>query len=173
MRKIKIKALLVYSYSSYRLIIKRILFRHCMFCGFYNSFYNEFVRPLIWRLLGAKVGKDVAIGHLVYADLGGMRRILISDNVEIADRCVFLCHRRNVGSYFYANMLPYECPFLEGFICLEKGAQIGIGAIIMPDVTVGEGAIVAAGAVVSKNVEPWTIVGGNPAKVIRCLSPQN
>ena len=43
---------------------------------------------------------------------------------------------------------------------------IGVRAIILPGVTVGEGAIVAAGSVVAKDVAPYTIVGGNPAKVI-------
>ncbi len=42
-----------------------------------------------------------------------------------------------------------------------------MNAIIMPGVTIGEGAIVAAGSVVSKNVPPYTIVGGNPAKEIK------
>ena len=40
-------------------------------------------------------------------------------------------------------------------------------AIIVPGVTIGEGAVVAAGAVVAKDVEPWTVVGGNPAKFIK------
>ena len=44
---------------------------------------------------------------------------------------------------------------------------IGIGAKIMPGVTIGEGAIVLAGSVVTRDVEAWTIVGGNPAKKIR------
>ena len=44
---------------------------------------------------------------------------------------------------------------------------IGHGAIIMGGVTIGDGAIVAAGSVVTKNVEPCTIVGGNPAKFIK------
>ena len=56
-----------------------------------------------------------------------------------------------------------------------KGAAVTINdnvfifsnALIMPGVTIGEGAIVLAGSVVTKNVEPWTIVGGNPAKKIR------
>ena len=56
-----------------------------------------------------------------------------------------------------------------------KGAEVTIkdnvfifsNALIMPGVTIGEGAIVLAGSVVTKDVEPWAIVGGNPAKKIR------
>lgn len=48
-------------------------------------------------------------------------------------------------------------------------AWIGMHAIILKGVTIGEGAIVAAGSVVTKDVEPWTMVGGNPAKLIKKL----
>ena len=44
---------------------------------------------------------------------------------------------------------------------------IATGAMILPGVTIGEGAVIAAGAVVTKDVEPWTVVGGNPAKFIK------
>ena len=48
-------------------------------------------------------------------------------------------------------------------------AWIGTGVKVLKGVTIGEGAIVAAGAVVTKDVEPWTMVGGNPAVVIKKL----
>jgi acetyltransferase-like isoleucine patch superfamily enzyme len=48
-----------------------------------------------------------------------------------------------------------------------RNAWIGAGATILPGVTVGENAVVAAGAVVTKDVAPNTIVGGNPAKFIK------
>ena len=44
---------------------------------------------------------------------------------------------------------------------------IASGAMILPGVTIGEGAVVTAGSVVVKDVEPWTVVGGNPAKMIK------
>ena len=47
------------------------------------------------------------------------------------------------------------------------GVWIGARAMILPGVTIGEGAVVAAGAVVTKDVEPWTVVGGNPARFIK------
>ena len=52
-------------------------------------------------------------------------------------------------------------------VIIEDNAFIFSNALIMPGVTIGEGAIVLAGSVVTKDVEPWTIVGGNPAKKIR------
>lgn len=55
----------------------------------------------------------------------------------------------------------------KGDTIIESDAWIGMNAMIMPGVTIGEGAIVAAGSVVAKDVPPYTIVGGNPAKEIK------
>ena len=52
-------------------------------------------------------------------------------------------------------------------IVIEDYVWIATGAMILPGVTIGEGAVVAAGAVVTKDVQPWTVVGGNPAKEIK------
>lgn len=50
-------------------------------------------------------------------------------------------------------------------------AWIGMECIILKGVTIGEGAVVGSGSVVTKDVEPWTVVGGNPAKLIKRLTP--
>jgi len=55
----------------------------------------------------------------------------------------------------------------KGEIIIEDDVWIGINAIILPNVRIGKGAIIAAGSVVTKNVESYSIVGGNPAKLIR------
>ena len=52
-------------------------------------------------------------------------------------------------------------------IAVGANAWIAGWSIVLPGVTIGEGAVVAAGAVVTKDVEPWTVVGGNPAKFIK------
>jgi acetyltransferase-like isoleucine patch superfamily enzyme len=56
-----------------------------------------------------------------------------------------------------------------GPVRLCRGAFIGIGAILLPGVTIGEGAVVAAGAVVTRPVEPYTVVAGVPARVVKHL----
>jgi chloramphenicol O-acetyltransferase type B len=55
---------------------------------------------------------------------------------------------------------------VKGDTRIEDGAWLGIRAIVMPGITIGEGAIVAAGAIVTKDVPPYAIFGGNPAKLI-------
>jgi putative colanic acid biosynthesis acetyltransferase WcaF len=52
-------------------------------------------------------------------------------------------------------------------IVIKANSWIAGWSIILPGITIGEGAVIAAGAVVTKDVEPWTVVGGNPAKVIK------
>ena len=55
----------------------------------------------------------------------------------------------------------------QGCIKIEKNAWIGGDCIILPDITIGEHAVVGAGSVVTKSVEPFTVVAGNPAKMIK------
>jgi chloramphenicol O-acetyltransferase type B len=55
---------------------------------------------------------------------------------------------------------------------IKKGAFIGMNSTIMPGITIGEGSVVAAGSVVTKDVEPFTVVGGVPAKKIRDYFPK-
>ena len=58
-------------------------------------------------------------------------------------------------------------PLLVGDIELGEEAFVGARALILPGVSIGTGGVVGAGAVVTKDVEPWTVVGGNPAKFIK------
>lgn len=57
-------------------------------------------------------------------------------------------------------------------IKIMDNAWIGINCIILKGVTIGEGAIIGAGSIVTKDVEPWTVVAGNPARIIRRLPPE-
>lgn len=57
-------------------------------------------------------------------------------------------------------------------IHIKKNAWIGAGSIILPGITIGENAIVGAGSVVTHDVEPYTVVAGNPAKVIKKLDKE-
>jgi acetyltransferase-like isoleucine patch superfamily enzyme len=52
---------------------------------------------------------------------------------------------------------------------VKRGASIGSGATVLANITIGEGAIVGAGSLVTRNVPPHTIVAGNPARVLRHL----
>ena len=64
-----------------------------------------------------------------------------------------------------------RCPFARTTTAIRRGASIGAGAVILPGVTIGESAMVGAGAVVTKDVPAFTVVVGNPARVVRTLDP--
>jgi len=105
-----------------------------------------------------KIGKNVFINFdCVFLDLGG---ITIEDNVLIAPKVSLLSEGHPVSAQDRQSLVP-------GHIHIKTNAWIGAGAIILPGVTIGENAIVAAGAVVSKDVPPNTIVGGIPATIIK------
>ena len=77
-----------------------------------------------------------------------------------------LCHKRILDDYCIGddyNKLPYK----TGRIHLKKGCCIGMNSIVMPGVTIGEGSIIAAGSVVTKDIPAWCIAGGNPAKILK------
>jgi acetyltransferase-like isoleucine patch superfamily enzyme len=140
------------------------------------------VRALFSELIGTKVddsfllippfyatgGADTRIGHNVFVnqnctfyDLGGLD---IADDVMIGP---------NVSLITSGH--PLEPSRRRDFtiakpIVIERNVWIAAGATIIGGVTVGENSVVAAGAVVTKNVPPNTLVGGNPAKVIRSIA---
>jgi acetyltransferase-like isoleucine patch superfamily enzyme len=107
-----------------------------------------------------KIGKNVFINFdCVFLDLGG---IIIEDNVLIAPKVSLLSEGHPVSPDERQSLVP-------GTIHIKKNAWLGAGATILPGVTIGENAVVAAGAVVSKDVPANTIVGGIPAKYIRSI----
>ena len=107
-----------------------------------------------------KIGKNVFINFdCVFLDLGG---ITIEDNVLIAPKVSLLSEGHPVNPNDRQSLVP-------GPIHIKSNAWIGAGATILPGVTIGENAVVAAGAVVSKDVAANTIVGGIPAKIIKLI----
>jgi len=126
------------------------------------------LRPWIWKVTGVNIKGKVSIALDVYYDVNLAKMITIEDGVWIAPAVKLLCHRRDMSNYFIGddyNKLPY----LFGSITLKKGCSIGMGAIIMPGVTIGEGTMIGAGSVVTKDIPDWTIAVGNPAKVIKYI----
>ena len=107
-----------------------------------------------------KIGKNVFINFdCTFLDLGG---ITIEDNVMLAPKVCLLSEGHSV-SVIDRQMLT------AGKIHIKKNAWIGANATILQSVTIGKNAVVAAGAVVSKDVPDNTIVGGVPAKFIKTI----
>lgn len=105
-----------------------------------------------------KIGKNVFINFdCTFLDLGG---ITIEDNVLIAPKVCLLLEGHPTSIENRQSLIPKP-------IHIKKNAWIGAGATILQGVTIGENSVVAAGAVVSKDVPDNTIVGGIPAKIIK------
>ena len=103
------------------------------------------------------VGNNTVINFGCYLD--NRRGITIGNNVGIA---------HNTKIYTLGHDLDDPQFKTKGAaVTIKDNVFIFSNTLIMPGVNIGEGAIVLAGSVVTKNVEPWTIVGGNPAKKIR------
>jgi acetyltransferase-like isoleucine patch superfamily enzyme len=123
-------------------------------------------RAYYWKRCGCKLGENVNIGWDVYFDVHNAHLITIEDDVWIASRALLLCHRRNMSVY-YKNERYNDLPYHKLPITIKKGACVSMGSMIMPGVTIGEGAVVGAYSLVTKDVPAWTVVAGNPAKVIK------
>jgi acetyltransferase-like isoleucine patch superfamily enzyme len=142
------------------------LLKYCMYSVILSPLNYRKLRPIIWRWMGAKVGKDCFIGYEVWIDMTHAELIEIEDHVHITNRCLLLCHQRNINNYYVgddASALPYH----KKRIILKKGCMLGMGTTVMPGVTVGEGAIIGAGSLITKDIPAWTIAAGVPAKVIK------
>lgn len=115
-------------------------------------------------LNGLSLGKRCFIGDEALIDL--YNKVTLEDNVTIAQRVTILTHM-NVG--YKNHPLQKHFPFKSLPILLQEGCVIGACATILPGVTVGQRSMVAAGAVVTHDVPPKTLVAGVPAKGIRKL----
>lgn len=145
-----------------------------------SSFDPTEIRSLLGQIIGLEIdesttvftplyinyGKNIRIGRNVFINfdctflvLGG---ITIEDNVLIAPKVSLLSEGHPISPENRQSLVP-------GRIHIKRNAWIGANATILPGVTVGENAVVAAGAVVSKDVPDNAVVGGIPAKIIKAI----
>lgn len=137
----------------------------------YTEEYDELVRKIfgefgegsrlmtpttVVRGQNVRIGKRVVImNNSLFMSAGG---ITIEDDVLVAANAQLISNNHDPQEHQILTCKP---------VVLKRNCWIGAGATILPGVTVGENAIVGAGAVVTKDVEPNTVVGGIPAKLIK------
>ena len=144
----------------------RKIMRHYVRHGFPNGFR-------IWclRRTGAKVGKKVYIGEglTLGCILGKEKNLKIGDRASIAPNVTLVITSDPNNSRLLKLNKKYKFIEVKGKINIEQDAWIGAGVIILPNITIGKSAVVGAGSVVTKDVEPFTVVSGNPAKPMKKL----
>lgn len=107
-----------------------------------------------------EIGNNVHIGSKGWFQ--GKGTICIGDNVHISRNCsIFSANHNYTGA-----RLPYDSTYVEKPVCIERNTWIGMNAMIIPGVTIGEGAIIGLGAVVVKDVPAMAIVGGCGHRII-------
>ena len=114
---------------------------------------------------GAKninIGNNVRIGENSYINARG--GICIGNNVKIGPKAFFWTWDHN---YYAPQKLPYDDICVKKPIVINDNVWIGADVKIVPGVTIGEGAVIAMSAVVTKDVPSCAVVGGNPAKILK------
>ena len=144
------------------------------------SFGAKHIRYMLCRKLFRKIGKNVNIERLAFFRFGS--NIEIGDNTGLGINCYISNAKIGNNVMMGPDVLYIESnhrfdltdvPMIEQGNAPEKGLIIGddvwIGsrAIFLPGVSVGNGAVVGAGSVVTKDVPEWAVVAGNPARIIR------
>jgi acetyltransferase-like isoleucine patch superfamily enzyme len=132
----------------------------------YHIPYPSFLCALIHKMRGVRI-KDVwsvFIAYHVVIDSVHPEMVEIEEGAWLTREVKILAH---------FNPTPLQRSIFGGKkiekVSIKKGAFIGVGAIILPGVTVGEGALIGPGSVVTKDVEDYMWVAGNPAQPIKSL----
>lgn len=127
--------------------------RYCPVLEWKNWIYRH--------LLHMEVGKDTAFGLMVMVDVFFPEKIKIGTNTVIGYNTTILAHEYLIREYRLGNVI------------IGDEVMIGANSTILPGVTIGDGAVVAAGSVVHTDVAAGTFVGGNPLRVLTRRSPEH
>jgi len=149
-----------------------LLLKYCMYSVILSPFNYRYIRPLLWRFMGCNIGRNVFIGYDVWMDFNNASLISIGDGAHIANRCLLLCHQRDLTDYYSGDDYA-KLSYKKGAITIGEGVMIGMGTIVLPGVTIGDGSIVGAGSIVTRDIPEWSIAVGRPAKVIKSISRRN
>jgi len=113
---------------------------------------------------GVIIGKNCHISPYVLLDLVYPNQITIDDNVTIGSHVMIFAHSNPTANLFLKN---HKYPRVVKPVHIKSGAVIAPGSIITVGVTIGKNSMISAGSVVSHDVEDFSVVAGNPARMIK------
>lgn len=123
-------------------------------------------RTVIHRWRGVNIGKGVYIGHEVMFDRVFTDQIYIGDNTAIGDRTIITAHANIPSETRLKKIYPRRIMQTR----IGKGVWVMPNVVIAPGVTIGDEAVIATGAVVTKDIPPRCLAAGVPAKVVKDFS---
>lgn len=125
-------------------------------------------RLALLRSAGVDIGREVYIGDgfMIVEELAGPERVVIGDRASLAPRVTLV-----TSSHPNSSAIRGFAPVARGDVVIEADAWIGIGAVILPGVRIGRGAVVGALTLVTRDVPPYHVVAGQPARTLRVLEP--
>lgn len=143
----------------------------------YNSFYSHAgLRLECWEEYeGVRYNPSIIIGKNVCFNfrchIGAIDHIVIGDNVLIGSNVLITDHSHGYNSIVDIRTSPSKRNlYSKGPVVIEDNVWIGENVSILPNVVIGHNSIVGANSVVTKNIPPFSLVGGNPAKIIKTIN---
>ena len=124
--------------------------------------------------MGVNIGKDCVVELYAYLDDHYPELIFFEDHSGPSRHVIIICHDDVTAKSVTNDATKSGFETRKGFVApvrLKSYSGIGTASILLPGVTVHEGGVVGAGSVVTKDVPPYTVVAGVPAKVIKHLQP--
>lgn len=137
------------------------------FCNFFARIQVKYMGKKCKFHKLCKLTPNVYIGencHFNGVEIQGKGSVKIGDNFHSGKGLLILTSDHN---YDYGNKIPYDDTYITEDVIIENNVWVGARVIILRGVTLGEGCIIQAGSVVTKNIPPFSIAGGHPAIVFK------
>ena len=159
-------------------IIRMIKFVKKIFSNYRINRYRKKCIHQVTRQ-AAKVGKGIKINYKSHVTsntyigdnagingviISGSGKVIIGNNFHCGSECLIMTQNHNYDS---GKTIPYDDTYIVKDVIIGDNVWFGSRVTILPGIEIGEGAIVQAGAVVSKSIPKFGISGGNPAKVFK------
>lgn len=125
--------------------------------------YGSYLKVNNWSTV---TGNTIIKDHVNFNGMSirGNGKVIIGSYFHSGEDCLMITHNHN---YDTGNAIPYDRTYIYKDIIIEDFVWIGSRVTILPGVRIGEGAVIQAGSVVSSNIPPCAVAGGNPARVFK------